>query len=310
MKLSIDTIALPVIIAALTALAGCADDYKGEPEKPSGEYNPHNIAVEVLDYSPMPGQFVNELPEIDANADAAAVRRAVQQSLDNGSLISLGSFGGSVTLRLKTPIYHSPEAIGDLRVLGNAFYWGTATYDGMRVGSSEPGIVCVMEDTNGNGKPDDTWYYLRGSRWEQARRTTVTYTDNSAAGDNNAYVTWTADDGTQGVINRNVAYHDHSLFPQWKDNDGTMTVTAIRLPDNYFLAGETYVGYCYTGYADSCPNDQESSALSLANAVDADGNPAKVSRVDFIRIYTGVLQCNGPLGEVSTEISAIQALHN
>ncbi|HRN04997.1 MAG TPA: PKD domain-containing protein, partial [Muribaculaceae bacterium] len=85
--------------------------------------------MEVLDYSPMPGQFVNELPEIAPNADAVAVRRAVQQSLDRGSLICLGGFGGSVTLRLKTPILHSPQAQGDFRVLGNAFYWGTSTYD-------------------------------------------------------------------------------------------------------------------------------------------------------------------------------------
>lgn len=301
-----------IFLSALTAIAltGCADDYKGEPDIPGSEYTPHTIAVEVLDYSPMPGQFVNELPEIAQDADAAAVRRAVQQSLDRGSLICLGGFGGSVTLRLKTPILHSPQAAGDFRVLGNAFYWGTGIYDGMRVGSAEPGVVCVMEDANGNGNADDTWYYLRGARWEQARMTTVTYTDNSAAGDNNAFVLWSADDGTSGALSRNVAYHNHAFFPTWGTKTSSMSVTAMRLPDNYFLAGETYVGYCYTGYADSCPNDQSSSALSLANAVDANGNKADISRVDFIKIYTGVLQCNGPLGEVSTEISGIQALHN
>lgn len=299
-----------ILAIASMALAGCADDYKGEPDTPDSGYKPHTVAVEVLDYSPMPGQFVNELPKIAQGADAATVRRTVQQSLDQGSVISLGSFGGSVTLRLKTPIQHSPEAQGDLRVLGNAFYWGTTTYDGLRVGSSEPGVVCVMEDANSNGKADDTWYYLRGSRWDQARMTTVTYTDNSAAGDNNTFVTWAADDGTTGAISRNAAYHDHAFFPIWGDGAKTMSVKAMRLPDNYFLVGETHVGYCYTGYADSCPNDQMSSALSLANAVDADGNPARIQRVDFVRIYTGVLQCNGAIGEVSTEISGIQALHN
>lgn len=295
---------------AFVLLTGCADDYKGEPDPPGSEYTPHNVAVEVLDYSPMPGQFVNELPEIAPNADVVAVRRAVQQSLDRGSLICLGGFGGSVILRLKTPILHSPQAQGDFRVLGNAFYWGTSAYDGMRVGSAEPGIVCVMEDVNRNGKPDDTWYYLRGARWEQARMTTVTYTDNSAAGDNNAFVLWSADDGTSGALSRNAAYHNHAFFPTWGEKRSTMSVTAMRLPDNYFLVGETYVGYCYTGYADSCPNDQNTSALSLANAVDANGNSADIRRVDFVKIYTGVLQCNGPLGEVSTEISGIQALHN
>lgn len=308
--MTLNTYTTALLALTSIALTGCADDYKGQPDTPGSEYTPHNVAVEVLDYSPMPGQFVNELPEIAPNADAVAVRRAVQQSLDRGNLICLGGFGGSVTLRLKTPILHSPQAQGDFRVLGNAFYWGTSTYDGMRVGSSEPGVVCVMEDVNRNGKADDTWYYLRGARWEQARVTTVTYTDNSAAGDNDAFVLWSADDGTSGVLSRNAAYHNHAFFPSWGEKTSTMSVTAMRLPDNHFLVGGTYVGYCYTGYADSCPNDQASSALSLANAVDADGNPANIRRIDFVKIHTGVLQCNGPLGEVSTEISGIQALHN
>ena len=211
--MTLNTYTTALLALTSIALTGCADDYKGQPDTPDSEYAPHNVAVAVLDYSPMPGQFVNELPEIAPNADAVAVRRAVQQSLDRGSLICLGGFGGSVTLRLKTPILHSPQAQGDFRVLGNAFYWGTSTYDGMRVGSSEPGVVCVMEDVNRNGKADDTWYYLRGARWEQARMTTVTYTDNSAAGDNDAFVLWSADDGTSGVLSRNAAYHNHAFFP-------------------------------------------------------------------------------------------------
>lgn len=40
----------------------------------------------------------------------------------------------------------------DFCVQGNAFD-----------GSSEPGIVWVMQDINGNGLPDDEWYELKGS---------------------------------------------------------------------------------------------------------------------------------------------------
>lgn len=119
--MTLNTYTTALLALTSIALTGCADDYKGQPDTPGSEYTPHNVAVEVLDYSPMPGQFVNELPEIAPNADAVAVRRAVQQSLDRGSLICLGGFGGSVTLRLKTPILHSPQAQGDFRVLGNAF---------------------------------------------------------------------------------------------------------------------------------------------------------------------------------------------
>lgn len=42
----------------------------------------------------------------------------------------------------------------DFAIEGNAFD-----------GSSEPGIVWVMQDVNGNGLPDDTWYQLKGSEY-------------------------------------------------------------------------------------------------------------------------------------------------
>ena len=32
-------------------------------------------------------------------------------------------------------------------------------------GSSDPGIVYVMQDTNGNTLPDDEWYELKGSEY-------------------------------------------------------------------------------------------------------------------------------------------------
>ncbi len=35
-------------------------------------------------------------------------------------------------------------------------------------GSSEPGIVWVMQDENGDGLPNDTWYELRGSEYGKA----------------------------------------------------------------------------------------------------------------------------------------------
>lgn len=43
--------------------------------------------------------------------------------------------------------------------------------------------------------------------------------------------------------------------------------------------------------------------------MDADGQPANLSGVDFIRIHTGVNQENGWLGECSTEIMGVVDLH-
>ena len=45
----------------------------------------------------------------------------------------------------------------NIAITGNAFD-----------GSSEPGIVWVMQDENGDGLPNDTWYELRGSEYGKA----------------------------------------------------------------------------------------------------------------------------------------------
>ena len=178
------------------------------------------------------------------------------------------------------------------------------------LGSAEPGIVMVSADDNGNGIADDTWYVLAGENFDQAVFTTVTYSDNSAAADNTLFVAWTDNHGNSGYIIRNVAFHNHSFFPSWKA-DKQLSFSGFRLPDNGFFDKKSRVfrQHVLWGYADSWPNNSTRGDLSLYNARTLDNKPADVTKIDFIRIYTGVLQNNGALGETSTEISAIEALH-
>jgi len=78
-----------------------------------------------------------------------------QKSLNSGKDVSLGAWGGSITIKLSEAI----ENINgyDFRVRGNAYTSGVDK-DGLSYGSCEPGIVEVMCDDNDNGLPDDTWY--------------------------------------------------------------------------------------------------------------------------------------------------------
>ena len=81
-------------------------------------------------------------------------------------------------------------------------------------GSAEPGIVFVSKDANGNGKPDDEWYELKGSEYgkdTETREYEITYYRPNLA-------------------NQNVF---------WKDNKKTKdifsaTVTIIRNPIIHF----------------------------------------------------------------------------
>ena len=291
--------------AVTLTLVSCSDD-KGV-EAPDN--NPGPVSVTVLDFNPAPGQFVNEIPEYTTGDTPETMRAKAQDALNSGKLISLGAFGGNITLRLERPITRSLDGSPDFRIHGNAFL-NTAETAEEPLGSAEPGIVMVSADDNGNGIADDTWYVLAGENFDQAVFTTVTYSDNSAAADNTLFVAWTDNHGNSGYIIRNVAFHNHSFFPSWKANK-QLSFSGFRLPDNGFFDKKSRVfrQHVLWGYADSWPNNSTRGDLSLYNARTLDNKPADVTKIDFIRIYTGVLQNNGPLGETSTEISAIEALH-
>ena len=56
-------------------------------------------------------------------------------------------------------------------------------------------------------------------------------------------------------------------------------------------------------------NSGDESAIDIDWAVDADGNKVSLPGADLIRIYTGVHQQNGWIGECSTEIAGVEDLH-
>ncbi len=266
------------------------------------------VEVEVLDYSPAPGQFVNVLPAYEKGDDSRSMCLKAQKSLNSGKDVSLGAWGGSITIKISKAIENIDGY--DFRVRGNAYISGVDK-DGLSYGSCEPGIVEVMCDDNDNGLPDDTWYELRGSRYDEAvRGLTVTFHEPLPDATNEQYIQWTASDGAAGWINRVDSYHKQPFFPQWLAPVQSMTFTGVRLPDNgrfNELTGR-YDLYNWQGYADAYPDLDEKSALDISSAVDADGRFVHLERIHFVRITTGVLQCNGPLGECSTEVSGIEVL--
>lgn len=284
-------------------------------------YSPY--ITRVHEYRPAPGQFVNELPEYSEGDTEESMRQKAEDCLayNAGTMVTLGGYGGYIVVGFDHTIVNRPGEY-DFKVLGNAFYsTGAAGGSG---GGSEPGIVMVSADVNGNGIPDDAWYELAGSEYQKPStiknyeityyrpdeaKTPVPGTDPSIT--DSTYVRWTDNQGGEGYLSK-LTYHKQAYYPQWL-SDETLSFRGTRLADNAIDEsgdGSYYVLYAYDwGYADNHPNDSEKSNFKIDWAVDAEGNPVHLQGIDFIKIYTGVNQFNGWLGECSTEVAGVTDLH-
>ncbi len=282
----------------------------------------------VLEYMPAPGQFVNLLPEYEEGDNTNMMRLKAEEYIadDARVLLSLGSWGGYVVFAFDHMVVNQPDRL-DLQVLGNGFAaMNNPNPDApANGGSSEPGIVMVSYDANGNGKADDAWYELAGADYFASgtrHNYTVTYyrpkPDHVPTPDadyrylaDTTYVPWRDSDGQTGYVMRNIS-HQQSYWPEWIDAD-SLVFTGTRLPDNYVDESGNrsyYVQYPYAyGYADNQANTASASKLNIDWAVAEDGTPVHLPGIHFVKVYTGVLQYCGWLGESSTEVMGALDLH-
>lgn len=269
----------------------------------------------VFGYSPAPGQFINAVPEINPDASPEEVAAIVAEQICGGKtpgLISLGSFGGNVVFGFDHPVVNVPD-VKDFVIYGNSMANG-----------SEPGIVMVSRDENGNGLPDDPWYELKGSEEENpltifnysityhrpdADREPVADPDRKFVTDAQ-YIFWEDSLGESGYIPK-IASHAQSYWPEWEDAVELM-FTGTRLPSNAEPQNETGTNYKIStyewGYADNQPNSSD-PGFDISNAVDAERNPVWLPEIDFIKVYTAVNDQRGWLGEGSTEVAGGMDLH-
>lgn len=282
------------------------------PDTP--QTGPSPYITKVLDYRPAPGQNINILPYYEPGDTQEDMNEKVLKAIGNNhqGTISLGAYGGYVIVGFDHTIENKPGE-KDFRVLGNAF----SSMIDSRGGSSEPGILMVAYDENGNGMPDDgEWYELAGSEYnkpETLKNYTITYDLNSIGNTSSQYIPWKDSEGQNGYIQK-IQFHNQPYYPQWIET-GKLTFSGTRLAPNakdIGVNGSSYwVQYFYDwGYADNKPNDSDDSCFDIDWAVDAQGNKVSLPGIDFIKIYTGVNQYCGPmLGESSTEVSGIIDLH-
>ncbi len=285
-------------------------------------YSPY--IARVLEYKPAPGQFINEMPQYEPGDTEADILRKAEDNISgtNDIMISLGGYGGYVTFAFDHTVINV-EGEADFRIWGNCFY--EAANPDAKGGSAEPGIVMVSYDTNCNGLPDDPWYELRGSDYDNPLTKhiySITYRrpdpDHTPVPDDMGfindlrYIPWTDSEGASGFLAKNI-FHKQSYWPLWSDCD-EISFTGTCLPRNGFDLsglGTYFVLYSFDwGYVDNHPNDYpELNSFDISDAVDQFGLPVSLPGADFIRVYTGINQYCGWLGETSTELSRAQDLH-
>ncbi len=271
------------------------------------------FASKVIDYVPAPGQYTNA--EFMGTPAAAASLVGT-----NKGLVSLGAYGGSVTLYFNQGIQNDPNnPYGvDFTIYGNS----TSTW-------SEPGIVQVMKDENQNGLADDTWYEIAGSDhfWNTTNRTyEITFLNNGLTKAGN--IQWTDNQNQSGIIPEN-SFHQQPYYPK---PDLFPTIPT----DKYMLKGTRLAGQIDLsnpgvvnsyrrafGYADNTPvlsvteklpdnpytwtiEGSGGDAIDIDWAVDRSMKSVKLDVIHFIRIYTGMNALAGWLGEISTEIAGVR----
>ena len=287
------------------------------------EYSPYT--AKVYEYRPAPGQFVNTMPLYEAGDTEETMRQKAEDDLTNDVMITLGSYGGYVTFGFDHTVINVPGK-KDLFIKGNAFYSDIPVYKEQKAGSAEPGIVMVAFDRNCNGKADDDeWYELAGSEYNKSttlkdyeivyHRPDATHTpvrDATGMLTDTLYIPWTDNCGGSGYVAKN-SFHTQSYYPEWIKDD-KLKFKGTLLPQNgkdESGLGTYYVLYSYPwGYVDNHPNaEQDLCSFDISWAVDKQGNPVHLPGVDFIRVYTGVRQYCGWIGETSTEVARAQDLH-
>ena len=270
--------------------------YRAKTENSNADWN------KVYEYTPAPGQFINELKTGGFDGSQITPQAAViyaENRLSAGNWVSLGGFGGYIVVGFDHSIDNTDNY--DFAVVGNSFS-----------GSSEPGIVWVMQDENGDGLPNDNWYELLGSDTESVstiKNYAVTYYRPSGE---QMSVQWTDNQGNLGKIDYLKTFHNQDFYyPNWI-NENSYTLRGTRLAArNYDKSGNgsNWILPEYNwGYVDNFSSTDRTSTNSkanrfdISNAIDANGNLVELDFIDFVKVQTAVNSKSDWLGEMSTEV--------
>lgn len=271
---------------------------------------------EVIEFRPAPGQFINEYMFNARERIRYEFGYGLQSSGENivggkstntlGTGVSLGAWGGYVLYTFDHSVINKEGY--DFVIFQNSR-------------NAEPGIVQVSYDRNGNGLPDDEWYEINGSlhndastikNYKIAYKNPNNYTDAiniDYIGNGETGMYYAAQSTNQWVPE--CGHSGHSHWPVWiKDNTieftGTLldwTFASKNLSGSFGYAKAGAAATDFSNVIDGDTDTASSNKMDLDWAKKLDGSDVKLKRIDFVRIYTGVIDySNKATGEISTEV--------
>lgn len=261
--------------------------------KPEGTYfrekteTSKATAALAFDYVPAPGQFIN----YQTGSTKTRALNDLQNALNRGGAPYIGAYGGYWIVGFDHSVRNVEEK-ADLFIGGNAF-----------AGWSEPGIVWVMQDVNGNGLPDDTWYELKGSetgKSETRQRYALTYYKPNKK---KADVLWTDNFGGSNSVDYNGYHTQDYYFPMFIEEDYYTVVGTCLASSIDSSTGIVYARDFPWGYVDNYNTDpnRPSGHFWIEDAIQVDGSPANLTHIDFVKVHTGMAAKGNAVGEISTE---------
>jgi hypothetical protein len=289
------------------------------------------FATHVAAFDSAPGQFVNNVLYDDPARALGAPVGGGTALPGNTSLVSLGGFGGSITLAFDHTVMDAPaNSFGlDCIVYGNATWVAGAAWRKW----AECGVIEISRDINGNGLADDPWYLIPGThitnlagQW-QTQNWDDNIGDPTFPPDDDLWIppgrtgVWSTSTyrlppamfetsvlenpgGAGATIEAVWGYADTSPTLKLGDLNGDNVVDNPNIspavfytrPDNPFKVGLT-------------PGCGGGDAFDIAWAINpATGAPANLDGFDFIRITTSANVVLPVLGEKSTEVDAVAAV--
>ena len=268
----------------------------------------------VYEYMPAPGHQVNGYTITGKSyPDDCTHEQACDSVLAHFSRkwsVSLGGQGGYLIAGFDHSVPNgnlSGNQSGyDLCIKGNPFSY-----------QSEPGIIWVSQDVNGDGLPNDQWFELAGSEYGSDNHSTeyaITYfrpeRKKSAIG-------WRDSNNDTGYIPYMSYWNPSAYYWQpWQMGTSEMTFYGSRLRDrSTYDKGISDIPPYDWGYVDNLGDliDGPAGKMGYYRISDArtwDGQPANLEYIDFVKIQTAQTGSTPNLGEISTEVYYIGDCHN